>query len=226
MTLKYWAITTAATTAVFMAGASSAATITAFDAAGNTLVGVGGSVNVAESVVGSTGTYNVSNGITGAGRADLLGFGVSNIDTIPTLNGGFGGSCANATTNPDYSQICYNTMAITAANWATETVETSYGEATFQEVFGSFASVAGTDTVFNYFYAEDGSLGSGGSIANFFGFQGIATASSIIGAFESNTGVGYFTAGAAAAPEVPLPAAGWMLIVGLGGLAAARRRKA
>lgn len=204
----------------------------AFDENGNVLGGVGGSFDVVESLSGDVGTYNVANNITGAGRASILGFGVSNNGTIPTVEGSNFGS-ANATNNPDYANICYEAVAITADDWDNEAPEFFDGSYTFANVFGDFATVAGGDSVFNYFYAVDGDLGAGGSINDFFGFLGLNVASNIIGAFDNGGSVGYFTAGSAVppggpgpnTPAVPLPAAGWMLIAGLGGLAAMGRRK-
>ncbi|WP_425098264.1 VPLPA-CTERM sorting domain-containing protein [Tropicibacter sp. S64] len=230
MIIRTFAARAALGCAALLASPAIAATITAFDASGNPLAGIVGSVDITESLFGTVGTYNVTNNITGAGRADLHGFGVSNVNTTPwvgTVGDTFG--CANAVGNPDYSNICYDAVVVDASNWATAFPEVFSGlTLSFQDVFGDFASVVGTDNVFNYYYHSDGSLGAGGSIDNFFGFEGFAVASSIIGAFEYGGGnFGYFTAGVAGpgGPEVPLPAAGWMLLAGLGGLAAMRRRR-
>ena len=79
----------------------------------------------------------------------------------------------------------------------------------------------------------DGSMAAGTSFDNWFGFSGLEVASSIIGlATDGSGGTTAFTAGMATPPApqgpevspVPLPAAGWLMIVGMGGLFAARRR--
>lgn len=68
-------------------------------------------------------------------------------------------------------------------------------------------------------------LASGDSVDDFFGFLAGLPASSIIGHSANLNGNSFFTAGQAVPPAVPLPAAAWMLMAGIGGLGAIARRK-
>ena len=72
---------------------------------------------------------------------------------------------------------------------------------------------------------ELSALKDGDSVDNFFGFLEGFAASSIIGASSNGQGTSFYTAGAAVPPAVPLPAAAWMLMAGIGGLGAIARRK-
>lgn len=198
-----------------------------------------GDFSVTETLNGINGVYDVSNGTTGS----VMGFGVSNNDTIPVLFDD-GSADSFGCGNPSNGfLICYESLVLNETNWDEEIAQFPFDETetiqTFQDIFGDFATVSGGDNTFNWFWAVDGDLQAGDSIDGFFGFQGLAVASSVIGVIstfdpQGGGGATWFTAGQATVPggptnpsPVPLPAAGWMLIAGLGGLAAmGRRRKA
>lgn len=199
--------------------------------------GISGSFDVEERITGfSQGIYDVTNNTNGF----ISGFGVSNNFTLPVLYDleGRAGSFACRTGGG-----CYEGWLIDSTNWDTRVAFTGPGgdingagaeiAYTFQDLFGDFATASGGDTVFNWFSAVDGSMAAGTSFDNWFGFSGLEVASSIIGlATDGSGGTTAFTAGMATPPApqgpevspVPLPAAGWLMIVGMGGLFAARRR--
>jgi len=70
-----------------------------------------------------------------------------------------------------------------------------------------------------------GPLADGDSLDDFFGFLAGIPRSSIIGVSATQNGTSFFTAGQATISAVPLPAAAWMLMAGIGGLGAIARRK-
>lgn len=193
--------------------------------------GINGSVDVDESIDDrGRGVYDVANNSNGF----LRGIGVSNVDTSPvtynndgSIDSGIG--CDSADEGGNF--FCYRPRALTASNWDTEvayTDEFTGDTSTFEDIFGSFSSVAGTDTVFNWFDGADGELADGKSVSDFFGFLGTNVASNIIGSSSNNNGTAFFTAGMATVGNpnvVPLPAAGFLLIAGLGGLATLRKKK-
>jgi len=73
---------------------------------------------------------------------------------------------------------------------------------------------------------EFSGLKNGDVLNDFFGFLDGQALSSIIGASSNGNGTSFYTAGQAVAPSaVPLPAAAWMLLAGIGGLGAIARRK-
>ena len=188
--------------------------------------GITGNLDVTESINNGLGVYDVTNNTNGS----LRGFGVSNNGTLPGLYNNDGNledfGCSNDDSNTFFH--CYSAIALTEDNWNTETIGLfdSDFSLTFQDIFGSFASVAGSDSVFNWYVTVDGDLQDGTSESGFFGFEGLDLASNIIGVSGNQGGTAAFTAGSAGGPsQVPLPAAGWLLIAGLGGMAALKRRK-
>lgn len=208
-----------------IAGAGHAGTLT--QVGGNGTPSSGASLGVFESLENGIGTYDVTNNTGG----ELLGFGVSNNDSfagfIDPNNNNFTG--ANSTASADNnanSQFTYAGRTLKQFNWGTE--ELSDG-VTFIDIFDDFSDAAGGENTINWYDAVDGALQDGDTVSGFFAFNETTLASSIIGVTSTQGGPVYFTAGQATTgttmPPVPLPAAGWMLIAGLGGLGLIRRRK-
>lgn len=200
----------------------------------------GASLDVFESLDDGLGTYDVTNNTGGA----LLGFGVSNNDSQAGLINSSGtlseiGAAFEETGNHGFN---YLAMTLTESDWTEELVpifDLGYGyndfildvpenvPQTFSNIFGDFSTVAGGDNTINWYSAFDNALMDGYTVSNFFGFEASNVASSIIGITNTNNGLLAFTAGQAntGTNPVPLPATGWLIITGLGGLFALGRKR-
>lgn len=190
-----------------------------------------GNVDVTEYMTGpGEGRYDVTNNTNGF----LIGLGVTNNGTNPVL---FGQNEDGETVDtfgcktPEIGfLLCYESLRLTENNWATETAFEDFSGAasetyTFAELFGDFEDVAGGDDTINWYREADGALEPGDTMRRFFGFTGLQPASNVIGALgDGGQNTAFFTAGEASAPPaIPLPAGGWLLLAGIGGLAAVRR---
>lgn len=226
---KSLAAAAALTFSVAFAGIASSETISIVNELGGTNSGLTGSLNVTETAGTPFNYYGVENNING----DLLAFGVTAINsTQAVLNDGAGDIGSFECDFPRGNNWCYEARVITALDWATATVLEGFGSPfgpTFQEAFGDVTNyLTGPENTLNWYTALDGNMLSGDTSDGFFGWESNELASSILGIGGTGTGTAAFTAGQATTPgisPVPLPAAGWMLIAGLGGLAAMGRRR-
>jgi hypothetical protein len=191
--------------------------------------GLTGSVDVVEIAGSPLNHYNVANNLNG----DLIGLGVSAIDsTAALLDVGLPPASPFGCNSGSPSNFCYEARVLTANNWGFEVVNPSSfvgSSFTFQAAFGDFSNyVSGSENTINWYHSIDGSLLAGQSIDGFFAWESVLIASNIIGIGETGNGTAAFGAGQATVPGtqpvVPLPAAGWMLLAGIGGLVALRRR--
>ncbi|PTX56530.1 putative secreted protein [Litoreibacter ponti] len=193
--------------------------------------GLTGSVNVTETATDNPNVFNYS--VENDTNGNLIAFGVSNSllseAFVEDVGDTFGCYSDNLT------NYCYDATEISVFEWDTAIAASGpTGDLTFEDLFGSFETAAGNtqDSVFNWFTASDGELLPGFTSApGFFGFANSVPASGIIGILSNENGSAAFGAGEAVVgddePEpVPLPAAGWLLLAGLGGLGAMRKRKA
>jgi len=196
----------------------------------NTGTAATGSLDVAETQTSSGGVYDVANNTNGF----LWGFGVSNNDTAATMFSSSGNATGFSCRG---SNGCYEANTITSSGWGdvaythffVDNTGTTITDYTFQQLFGDFATASGGDNTFHWYVNGDGGLNAGAAQDDFFGFLGQQLASSIIGITETDDGnFSAFTAGQATVPDiaaVPLPAAGMMLVAGVGALGAMKRRK-
>ena len=168
----------------------------------------------------------------------MLGLGVSNNGTTPVLiesDGELSDTIGNGLSNLD-NEFTYQALRLTEDNWDTEVafveeVGLTFTPLTFQDIFGDFSSVSDGDDTINWFSALDGFLLDDERSTDFFGFVGSSLNSNVIGlAAAPDVSASFFSAGSAnvvdvPAPVVPLPAGAWLMLTGLGGIAAMRRKR-
>lgn len=238
--MNKFAISAAAAALFSCASMAAAGTVTVLDNFESDFVATG-SVDVVENFSNGFGSYVVSNNTNGR----LYGLGVSNRNTSAGINR------LDDNQNTLYSaggenNWYYGAATVRAEDWgdvipgyfAVERLNhdglPEYVELSFQDAFGDFSDVVGDDNVFHWYYALDGEMDAGDVSNGLFAFAGAQPASNIIGITGRDLdGLSAFTAGSATLPgtgggtsAVPLPASAWLLLVGVGGLAARARRKA
>lgn len=174
------------------------------DASGGSVTGK--SVTVNEYSTGPfSGTYELN---VGSGMR-VWGFGVSNSKSIAAPENNSGSCCGDA-------------RILTAANWGTEYLEL-YGPTllTGQMIWGDISNVLGAGDT-HFFWYDDYEVGYEGMNS---GFDFSApTASEVIVVAQGGL-YGASKIAGPTTPTVPLPAAGWMLIAALGGVAAVRKSR-
>ncbi|SMX36065.1 VPLPA-CTERM sorting domain-containing protein [Maliponia aquimaris] len=220
-------LASAALAAGLFATAAQSGTISTVYTPPSSTAGFTGSVLVTEKSVLDGFVYDVDNATNG----DLIGLGVSNNGTYPYLFGPESNGYYGCTTIPGSPRACFIGIKLEAATWTTTLVNgyirlPTGTDLSFANIFGDFLTASGGNDTINWFWAVEGTIPSLTKVYDFFGFVGYQPESSIIGALSNADGVAFFTAGRAgvAPPPVPLPGAGWLMIAGLGGIAALRRR--
>lgn len=183
-------------------------------------------ISITETPLGTSGSYTLVNEST---AAFVQGFGVTNPNPsaayVQTNDGG-------SPTLDDWGDVLTNgvnlgnlwgAIILTESDWSTFQ---PFGEfSTMEDLFGAWDF--GSDKV-NWYEAVDAALPGPGETTTGFYFNGIAASDAFGYGFDNNGDAGAFFLGdisGATGPEVPLPAAAWMLIAGAGALGAAARRK-
>ena len=172
---------------------------------------VAGTLEVVETEepLNNGGTYTLNNNTS----LKIWGFGVSN-GTLGSFAENNNGSC------------CGEAAVLNALNWGTYVIDIYNGAQglTGQDIFGDISNVLDAGDTHFHWYAdfEVGYVAGSHSGFDFFNAQ---IASSVIVVAQN----GIYGQSARSTPPnpaaVPLPAAGWLLIAGLGGLAAMSRRR-
>lgn len=188
--------------------------------------------------------HSTSGFFTHRGRYDMTvgsdmkvwGFGVSselvNMGYEPRNRNGYPAllpSGVTGTFNSD--QISHNNDdVLNLFNWGTRTLNNQIAGMTGFDIWGSLSNVVGSDGETGFFWYENHKYGYNTGFHTDFEFDAMAYSEAIVmaeynGQIIYGSSVGNPNVGPVSA--VPLPAAGWMLIAGVGGmLAAGRKRKA
>ncbi|MGG7568022.1 VPLPA-CTERM sorting domain-containing protein [Rhodovulum sp. DZ06] len=184
------------------------------------------------SVTEAPGSYTLVNGSV---SAVVYGFGVTNPDStlacIGACGDGFGPyqDTGFLSINGGGSGEFWGAISLTQDDWSTYVPNTAdlVGEfgATMEDLFGAWAW-SPTEKVNWYDMFDASGVGAGSTATGFNFFAPVASDAFGLGS-DSTGNVGYFDLGdITATADVPLPAAAWMLIAGLGAMGVAARRKA
>ena len=163
-----------------------------------------------ETAIAGGGFYTITNNTAASENAGLTGVGISNSDSIAfieSLGSTFG--CDGNSTN----SWCYAAITLDEFNWDTEVLDFDSGATGF-DLFGDISNVLdpGDDTI-NYYQAADGELLSGDTWDGFyFGNAELSSQMFVILGGGAFVGMG--------GQPVPEPVAGFLMLIGLGGLAA------
>lgn len=199
----------------------------------------GSSITVTEAA-GPSGSlfYNVANNTDSA----MIAFGMTNSGiNFPCLFDGDGfcnnlsdGTLPSATTSGG-NTVSFGGFRVSAFDWDGPVappssflpdVSAAFEGLSFASLFGPASDTLGLDRLY-WFYAKEGAgLAPGDSISNFFGVQSAIAESSLFAIISNDDGIQAFSSLSATAPSpIPLPAAGWLLLAGLGGLGLMARRR-
>ena len=220
--MKIKTLMTAVVVSLFAATTANAALVYT-DISGNTVANPNGNggdaVTFTEQTDGSGGRYTITNNTAGS---ELRGVGITNPG--PFTLAGYDGACFDFANTGGH---CYFGQTIFENQWSS--FEVGFNGETALDVWGSFESVLGDDYnngdgVVHWYDGSEVGLGGNETEDGFF-FDNGQLASNLLGFLNTGNGNVYFQTAPNTPPAVPLPAAGWMLIAGLGGLAAAGRRK-
>ena len=181
------------------------------------------------SITETPGEYFVTNNST---AAVVVAFGVTNPVSVEATIGGFPSGFVNLNGNPDGANF-WDARLLTENDWASYQPFFGFFDGqvglTMEDIFGAWDF--GTDVVNWYEWSDASGLANGGGVYSNFLFAG-PTASEAFGVGFDNSGTGsIFDLGDITGTpprqptNVPLPAAGWMLIAGAAALVGARRRK-
>ena len=185
---------------------------------------------VVETETATGGAYTIHNNTT---NLTLAGFGVTNgsLDAQATIDGNTDGGFI--TQSDGNNANLWDAFELIDDNWFEpfKLLDSNYDGFSANELFGPDEDVlSDAEPIAMYFQLLDASALGAGLSASDFGFINSVPASSLFGVANDDQGnVFAFINGQVVgiggpAPVVPLPAAGWMLIAGLGGLAAMRRK--
>lgn len=203
------------------------------EVSGDFMTDLAGTLDVVERLSETRrGYYDVTNNM----NATLWAFGVTNNDTFAWLTEE-GGDITESSCRGGSG--CYEARTLTSENWNDIAFsEVSEGPSDeprgfkFSFLFGDFETALAGDNTLNWFRSTDGAIGPGGSETGWFGFLGLRPESRILGIAQDSGGqLVPFFAGEAATPGidqpavVPLPAAGWMTLLGLSMLGFLGRRR-
>jgi hypothetical protein len=189
---------------------------------------------VTETPTSTGGRYTIHNNTT---NLSLVGFGVTNpdMDSLPGIETAFGFS-------PGFGPVYYSDIPdrgefwrgfnLNGSNWSDAELYDDYyaNLSTPQALFGDIGPALEGEGNSNYYQIEDARALPPGESASGFAFEFALPASSAFGvaadlngAIPSNDTFAFINA---PVTVVPLPAAGWMMLAGIGALVGFARRKA